>query len=82
MTSSPAASQIGRRSASEDEARRGGRARGASTEARGAAGVVPIARCREVLGPAAADWSDEDILALRERLSYLADVANQRKESE
>lgn len=40
-----------------------------------AEGVLSIARCREVLGEPVADWTDAEVLALRERLAYLADLA-------
>lgn len=40
-----------------------------------AAGAVPLVRCRELLGRAAAEWTDAEVLSLRERLAYLAELA-------
>lgn len=57
------------------EARSRFRACGPAPEASVPAGVVSIARCREVLGESVSDWSDAQVLALRERLVYLADLA-------
>ena len=46
------------------------------------AGVVSIERCRAILGPSANDWPDADVLSLRERLAYLADLAIELAEEE
>lgn len=56
-------------------ARRDRGACGSPAAASGTVGVVSISRCREVLGSGADAWTDGDVLALREQLAYIADLA-------
>lgn len=46
-----------------------------ASSAREAAGVVPLERCREVLGATGRCLTDAELLALRERLGWLAELA-------